>query len=129
MAHGYLPSQFLSASATAAATGTTAPWSARLRFSLEVLQAVRDAVGDHMAVSVRLSADELAPGGLGVEQSAEIAARLHGERARRPDLAGPRPLRVSRRLDVHRAAPAGRPPTRSPCPPRRSATRCPGRPC
>ena len=32
-----------------------------------------------MALGVRLSADELAPGGLGTEQCAEIAARLHGD--------------------------------------------------
>ena len=32
-----------------------------------------------MAVGVRLSADELVPGGLGLAQCAEIAARLHGD--------------------------------------------------
>ncbi len=79
MSHGYLPSQFLSPLSNRRGDGYDGPLEARLRFSLEILAAVRDAVGDRMALGVRLSADELAPGGLGVEQCAEVAARLHGD--------------------------------------------------
>jgi 2,4-dienoyl-CoA reductase-like NADH-dependent reductase (Old Yellow Enzyme family)/thioredoxin reductase len=79
MSHGYLPSQFLSPLSNRRGDGYDGDLEARLRFSLEILEAVRAAVGDRMAVGVRLSADELVPGGLGLAQCAEIAARLHGE--------------------------------------------------
>jgi 2,4-dienoyl-CoA reductase-like NADH-dependent reductase (Old Yellow Enzyme family) len=79
MSHGYLPSQFLSPLSNRRDDGYDGPFEARLRFSLEILAAVRAAIGDGMALGVRLSADELAPGGLGTEQCAEIAARLHGD--------------------------------------------------
>jgi 2,4-dienoyl-CoA reductase-like NADH-dependent reductase (Old Yellow Enzyme family) len=77
MSHGYLPAQFLSALSNRRGDDYNGSLQARLRFSLEILSAVRDAIGDHMAVSVRLSADELTPGGLDLEQSAHIAAELH----------------------------------------------------
>lgn len=48
-----------------------------MRFSVEVLQAVRAAAGPSLAIGARLSADELIPGGLGTEACAEIAGRLH----------------------------------------------------
>jgi 2,4-dienoyl-CoA reductase-like NADH-dependent reductase (Old Yellow Enzyme family) len=79
MAHGYLPSQFLSPLSNRRGDAYDGSLQARLRFSLEVLNAVRAEAGDQMAIGVRLSADELEPGTLGVEQSAEIAARLHGD--------------------------------------------------
>ncbi len=79
MAHGYLPAQFLSPLSNRRGDSYDGSLEARLRFSLEVLGAVRAAIGDHLAVSVRLSADELTPGGLDLEQSAQIAARLHRE--------------------------------------------------
>jgi 2,4-dienoyl-CoA reductase-like NADH-dependent reductase (Old Yellow Enzyme family) len=79
MAHGYLPAQFLSGLSNRRGDAYDGSLQARLRFSLEILHAVRDAVGDHLAISVRLSADELVPGGLDLQQSAEIARRLHHE--------------------------------------------------
>ncbi|HEY3727310.1 MAG TPA: FAD-dependent oxidoreductase [Solirubrobacteraceae bacterium] len=79
MSHGYLPSQFLSPLSNRRGDAYDGSLQARLRFSIEILEAVRDAVGEKMAVGVRLSADELVPGGLDVEQCAEIAARLHRE--------------------------------------------------
>jgi 2,4-dienoyl-CoA reductase-like NADH-dependent reductase (Old Yellow Enzyme family) len=48
-----------------------------MRFAVEILEAVRAAAGGLVAVGARLSADELVPGGLGIAESAEIAARLH----------------------------------------------------
>ena len=77
ISHGYLPAQFLSALSNRRGDGYDGSLQARLRFSLEVLQAIREQAGDRMAVGARLSADELAPGGLGPAAAAEIAAALH----------------------------------------------------
>jgi len=48
----------------------------RLRFALEVIEAVRQAVGADFTLGVRLCADELIPGGLTLENAKEIARRL-----------------------------------------------------
>jgi 2,4-dienoyl-CoA reductase-like NADH-dependent reductase (Old Yellow Enzyme family) len=77
IAHGYLPAQFLSALSNRRGDGYDGSLPARLRFSIEVLEAVRAASGDRMAVGARLSADELAPGGLGRAAAAEIARALY----------------------------------------------------
>lgn len=77
MSHGYLPGQFLSALSNRRGDDFDGSLEARMRFSVEVLQTVRAAAGPAMAVGARLSADELIPGGLGVEACAEIAGRLH----------------------------------------------------
>jgi 2,4-dienoyl-CoA reductase-like NADH-dependent reductase (Old Yellow Enzyme family) len=79
MSHGYLPSQFLSPLSNRRGDGYDGTLEARLRFSREILGAVRGAVRSGMVVGVRLSADELAPGGLGTEQCSEIASRLHAD--------------------------------------------------
>ena len=77
IAHGYLPAQFLSPLSNLRDDGYNGPLAARLRFAHETLTAVREAAGAELAVGVRLSADELVPGGLGVDLCAEIAASLH----------------------------------------------------
>jgi 2,4-dienoyl-CoA reductase-like NADH-dependent reductase (Old Yellow Enzyme family) len=77
MSHGYLPAQFLSPLSNRRGDGYDGALEARMRFSVEVLEAIHDAVGARpMAVGVRLSADEMVPGGLGVTECAEIAGRL-----------------------------------------------------
>ncbi len=48
----------------------------RLRFALELVAAVRQAVGDDFTLGVRLCADELIPGGLTLDDAKRIAARL-----------------------------------------------------
>lgn len=48
----------------------------RLRFPLELVDAVRDAVGADFTLGVRLCADELIPGGLTLADAQVIAARL-----------------------------------------------------
>ncbi len=48
----------------------------RLRFAFEVLAAVRHRVGPELIIGVRLSADELLPGGVTREEGVEIARRL-----------------------------------------------------
>lgn len=78
MSHGYLPGQFLSGLSNRRGDGYDGALEARLRFSVEILEAVRAAAGPGVAVGARLSADEMIVGGLGVEACAEIAGRLHG---------------------------------------------------
>jgi 2,4-dienoyl-CoA reductase-like NADH-dependent reductase (Old Yellow Enzyme family) len=77
MSHGYLPGQFLSPLSNRRGDGFDGSLEARMRFSVEVLEAMRAVAGPSVAVGARLSADELIPGGLGVEACAEIAGRLH----------------------------------------------------
>ena len=48
----------------------------RLRLTVECLRAVREAVGDAMAVGIRLCTDELIDGGLVLEDVVDIAVRL-----------------------------------------------------
>ena len=47
-----------------------------MRFPLELVAAVREAVGQDFTVGVRLCADELIPGGLNLEDAKQIAQRL-----------------------------------------------------
>jgi 2,4-dienoyl-CoA reductase-like NADH-dependent reductase (Old Yellow Enzyme family) len=73
LSHGYLPAQFLSK----LSNRRDDSYGARpLEFALEVLRAVRERVGAQLAVGVRLSADELTPGGLDADATAQIAAQL-----------------------------------------------------
>jgi 2,4-dienoyl-CoA reductase-like NADH-dependent reductase (Old Yellow Enzyme family) len=76
MAHGYLGAQFF---APATNRRDDEYGADRLRFAREVLAAVREAAGDGVAVGVRLAADEIAPGTMGPEACAEIAAALCGD--------------------------------------------------
>ncbi|MDQ3044161.1 MAG: FAD-dependent oxidoreductase [Chloroflexota bacterium] len=48
----------------------------RMRFSREVIEAVRDRVGRDYCVGIRMTGDQLIKGGLGHEEMKEIAARL-----------------------------------------------------
>jgi len=48
----------------------------RLRFTFEVLQSIRDAVGGDLLVGIRLIGDEDQIGGLATDESADIAVRL-----------------------------------------------------
>jgi 2,4-dienoyl-CoA reductase-like NADH-dependent reductase (Old Yellow Enzyme family) len=79
ISHGYLPAQFLSRQSNQRSDGWAGhDLAARLRFSTEVLTAMREAVGDRpMAVGARLSADELTPGGMTVEDCIEATLQLH----------------------------------------------------
>ena len=106
MSHGYLPGQFLSPLSNRRGDGFDGSLAARMRFSVEVLRAVRAAAGPAMAIGARLSADELIPGGLGVRDCAEIAGRLRADGLDRLRLARARPLRPPGRLDLDRPSPA-----------------------
>ena len=57
-----------------------APWNgdldARMKFSLDVLRAIRERVGPEFIVGVRYTADDLAPNGISTEDGLEIGRRL-----------------------------------------------------
>ena len=48
----------------------------RLRFTFEVLESIREAIGNDLLVGIRMIGDEGQPGGLAKEESADIAQRL-----------------------------------------------------
>lgn len=75
-AHGYLVGQFLSPYANRRDDAYGGDFERRLRFPLEVVAAVREAVGDRAPVLYRISADEHVQGGLGLEDACRVAARL-----------------------------------------------------
>lgn len=74
-AHAYTMASFLSARNTRN-DGYGGEREARLRLPLEVLAAVRSAVGSRIAVGCRMLAEECIEGGNGVEDATFIAARL-----------------------------------------------------
>lgn len=75
-AHGYLIAQFLSPLSNRRTDGYGGDLAGRLRFGLEVVDAVRRAVGRDYTLGIRLSADELVPGGIALEESQEVVRRL-----------------------------------------------------
>lgn len=79
-AHGYLLSSFLSPLTNRRDDAYGGPLANRLRWPLEVLDAVRRAWPAHKPVSVRISATDWAPGGLEPGDAVEIARALkaHG---------------------------------------------------
>ena len=75
-AHGYLIAQFLSPLSNRRTDGYGGDLAGRLRFGLEVVDAVRRAVGRDYTLGMRISADELVPGGIGLDESREVVRRL-----------------------------------------------------
>jgi mycofactocin system FadH/OYE family oxidoreductase 2 len=75
-AHGFLLCQFLSPVTNRRNDEYGGSVENRARFTLEVARAVRDAVGREFAVGVRLSADELIPGGLELGEVLRVAQWL-----------------------------------------------------
>lgn len=77
-AHGYLIHEFLSPEHNRRTDEYGGSFGNRLRFAVEVLESVREAVGGAVAVGVRLVGDEEAHDGhgLGAAECAEIAAEL-----------------------------------------------------
>lgn len=78
-AHGYLVNQFLSPFSNKRTDEYGGSLENRMRFLLEILQAVRAATGHDFPVLVRISADELQPGGLTLEETTKIAKQLEQE--------------------------------------------------
>lgn len=75
-AHGYLITQFLSPFSNKRKDEYGGSFENRFRFAKEIVEAVRAAVGDKYPVTIRLSADEMVPGGLRAGDVAKIAAEL-----------------------------------------------------
>ena len=73
---GYLLTQFLSARTNLRHDGYGGDLAARMRFPLEVLAAVRAAVGDEFPVGYRFLADECAPGGITLDETRPFAVEL-----------------------------------------------------
>lgn len=75
-AHGYLLNQFYSPLTNIRHDDYGGTLKRRLRFPLEVVQAVRDAVGEEMPIFYRLGADDRLPYGTTVEDSVKAAVML-----------------------------------------------------
>jgi NADPH-dependent 2,4-dienoyl-CoA reductase/sulfur reductase-like enzyme len=77
-AHGYLIHEFLSPAYNLRTDDYGGSFDNRIRFAVEVLEAVRRAVGETVAVGMRLVGDEESRDGHGLtpDDCAEIAARL-----------------------------------------------------
>jgi anthraniloyl-CoA monooxygenase len=79
-AHGYLISSFISPLSNVRKDAYGGPLENRMRFPLEVFDAVRAAWPDAKPISVRLSATDWAPGGIEAADAVEVARMLkaHG---------------------------------------------------
>lgn len=73
---GYLLTQFLSARTNLRRDGYGGDLERRARFPLEVVRAVRDAVGPEFPVGYRFLADEVVPGGLTLDETVPFARML-----------------------------------------------------
>lgn len=81
LGHSSLIRQFLSPLTNLRGDAYGGSFENRVRFALEVIGAVRKAVGDDFTLGIRLNADEMHPqGGLTLEDSKKIAARLEATR-------------------------------------------------
>ncbi|MFD1507857.1 FAD-dependent oxidoreductase [Lacimonas salitolerans] len=75
-AYGHLMDAFWSPRQNALTGPYNGDLTARMRFSLDVLAAIRDRVGPDFIVGLRYTADDLAPGGISTEDGIEIGRRL-----------------------------------------------------
>ena len=75
-AHGYLIAQFLSPLTNHRIDAYGGPIEHRLRFAVEILQAVRGEVSPDFPVGIRLSGNEHLPGGLGNDDCITVAQAI-----------------------------------------------------
>jgi 2,4-dienoyl-CoA reductase-like NADH-dependent reductase (Old Yellow Enzyme family) len=78
-AHGYLLHEFLSPLTNDRTDGYGGDRAGRSRLMIEVVRAVRVAVGETVAVLVRISATDWVPGGWSIDDSVELAKDLAAE--------------------------------------------------
>ena len=76
-AHGYLAHEFLSPLSNQRQDEYGGPFENRIRFTMEVTEAVRAAWPDDLPLFVRISATDWAPGGWTLDESVELARRAH----------------------------------------------------
>jgi 2,4-dienoyl-CoA reductase-like NADH-dependent reductase (Old Yellow Enzyme family) len=79
--HGYLVSAFLSPKLNRRKDRWGGSLENRARLAREVAQAVRDAVGGHVAVTAKLNMADGVPGGLWLDESVEVARLLEADGA------------------------------------------------
>ncbi len=79
LGHGYLPSEFLSPKLNKRTDEWGGSLENRARFPRQVVQAVRDAVGDRVAVLAKLNMADGVPGGLWLDESVEVARLLEAD--------------------------------------------------
>src|SRR5439155_8635103 len=75
-AHGYLIHEFYSPLVNTRTDAYGGSFDNRIRFCLEIVDAVREVWPGHLPLFVRISATDWADGGWDVEQSVEFAKRL-----------------------------------------------------
>ena len=76
LVHGHLPDQFLSPVTNLRTDGYGGSLRNRLRFTLEMLEAVRKAVGDDYIVGTRIAANEDLKGGIGLDEGIAAAKMI-----------------------------------------------------
>jgi 2,4-dienoyl-CoA reductase-like NADH-dependent reductase (Old Yellow Enzyme family) len=76
-AHGYLAHEFLSPLSNHRTDEYGGPFENRIRFALEVTRAVRAVWPDRLPLLVRISATDWVEGGWDIDESVELARRLH----------------------------------------------------
>lgn len=76
--HGWLINQFFSPYFNKRTDAYGGSLENRCRFAIEVLQAVRDAVGPYFPIEFRLSGSELFEGGYDLEEGVRIAQQIEG---------------------------------------------------
>jgi len=79
LGHGYLLSSFFSPQLNKRRDGYGGSLEARARFPREVLRAVRDAVGDRVAVTAKFNMADGVPRGLWLDESIEIARMIEAD--------------------------------------------------
>ncbi len=67
--HGWLPAQFLSPAFNKRTDEYGGSFENRARFTVELLQAVREAMGPDFLIEIRISGEEHIPGGMGLEDA------------------------------------------------------------
>lgn len=75
-AHGYLVNQFLSSFTNQRQDEYGGSFENRMRFLKEIISAVRTTIGNSIPISVRISADEMVPGGIDTKEGVRIAVML-----------------------------------------------------
>ncbi|MBN2062698.1 MAG: FAD-dependent oxidoreductase [Deltaproteobacteria bacterium] len=75
-AHGHLISQFLSPYTNKRTDAYGGSLNNRARFAIEVLEAIRNKVGNSLAIEYRISANELVPGGMQEEETIEFVKMI-----------------------------------------------------
>ena len=75
-AHGHLISQFLSPYTNKRKDGYGGSLANRARFAREVLTAIRNKVGDNLAIEYRISANEIVQGGMQEEETIEFVKMI-----------------------------------------------------